>query len=155
MGKYKDEHGKSKIGDWIKTNAPHLIDVVGDILPDKGALGIVKNIIQKDDKISDAKKLEANNIIESDLKAFALEIDDRKDARDLFKIDNSLQKIFAITFLTGYMFISGLMLYGAYMIAIEGIKLDNYLVALITTMFTAMSMKVNTIVDFLFGGSFK
>ena len=66
--KFKD----TKIGGWIKTNAPQLLDVVGDVLPEKGALGIVKNIIQKDDSIDAAKTEEAMELIDLDLEAFEM-----------------------------------------------------------------------------------
>lgn len=38
----------TKIGIFLKEKAPHILDIVGDILPDKGALGIIKNILDKD-----------------------------------------------------------------------------------------------------------
>lgn len=41
-----------KITKLIKEKAPHLLDKVGDFLPEKGALGIVKNLISSDDKIT-------------------------------------------------------------------------------------------------------
>lgn len=52
--KFKD----TKIGLFLKEKAPHILDIVGDVLPDRGVLGIVKNIIDKDDTISsDTKSL--------------------------------------------------------------------------------------------------
>ena len=69
--------------------------------------------------------------------------------------DNKLQKSFAVVFLVGYFVVSGLLLYGVFMAAIYKIQFDNYLVGIVTAIFTAMSTKVNTIVDFLFGGSVK
>ena len=32
------------LGKWLKNKAPNVLDVVGDFLPDQGALGIVKNL---------------------------------------------------------------------------------------------------------------
>lgn len=49
---------ESKIKDWLKDKAPNIFDVVGGILPEKGALGIIKNIIDKDPGISLQDKLE-------------------------------------------------------------------------------------------------
>ena len=40
--KFKD----TKLGGWLSTNAPKVLDAVGDLLPDQGALGVVKNLIQ-------------------------------------------------------------------------------------------------------------
>ena len=36
------------LGKWLKSKAPNVLDVVGDLLPDSGGLGIVKNLIEKD-----------------------------------------------------------------------------------------------------------
>lgn len=38
----------TKVGGWLRANAPKVLDVVGDALPDSGTLGIVKNLIEKD-----------------------------------------------------------------------------------------------------------
>ena len=36
------------LGEWLKSKAPNVLSVVGDLLPDRGGLGIVKNLIEKD-----------------------------------------------------------------------------------------------------------
>jgi len=36
------------LGKWLKSKAPNVLSVVGDLLPDQGGLGIVKNLIEKD-----------------------------------------------------------------------------------------------------------
>jgi len=36
------------LGKWLKSKAPNVLNVVGDLLPDSGGLGIVKNLIDKD-----------------------------------------------------------------------------------------------------------
>ena len=46
------ENDKKKIkdtnlGKWLREKAPNVLDTVGDLLPDQGALGIVKNLIDK------------------------------------------------------------------------------------------------------------
>jgi len=35
------------LGGWLKDKAPNILDTVGDLLPDQGALGVVKNLIDK------------------------------------------------------------------------------------------------------------
>jgi len=35
----------TKLGLWIKEKAPDVLDTVGDLLPDSGGLGIVKNLL--------------------------------------------------------------------------------------------------------------
>ena len=44
MKKIKD----TGLGKWLKNKAPQVLDVVGDFLLDQGALGVVKNLIDKD-----------------------------------------------------------------------------------------------------------
>jgi hypothetical protein len=38
----------TKVGEWLKEKAPSVLDVVGDVLPDRGVLGVVKNLVDKD-----------------------------------------------------------------------------------------------------------
>lgn len=38
---------ETKLGQWLKDKAPSVLDTVGDLLPDQGALGVVKNLIDK------------------------------------------------------------------------------------------------------------
>ena len=38
----------TKVGQWLREKAPSVLDVVGDVLPDRGVLGIVKNLVDKD-----------------------------------------------------------------------------------------------------------
>ncbi|NBW41797.1 hypothetical protein EBR25_12460 [bacterium] len=35
------------LGGWLREKAPGILDTVGDLLPDQGALGVVKNLIDK------------------------------------------------------------------------------------------------------------
>ena len=148
--KFKDR----KIVQLIMEKAPHILDLVGGALPNKGITGIVKSLITKDDSISDADTIILNREIEKyEIEAFSLEVKDRAAARK--DGDLKLQRAFAITFLIGYIIMTLVMLYGAYVIAVQHITLDNYLVALVTSIFMAMSNKVGTVTDFLFGGSIK
>lgn len=54
----------TKIGIWLQEKAPDILNVVGELLPDSGALGIVKNLIDTSDKITPDQKMEAADIIE-------------------------------------------------------------------------------------------
>ena len=42
----------TKLGAWLKSKAPNVLDTVGELLPDQGALGIVKNLIDKDPDVN-------------------------------------------------------------------------------------------------------
>ena len=45
MSKERKKLRDTKLGQWLKGKAPKVLDVVGDLLPDQGALGIVKNLL--------------------------------------------------------------------------------------------------------------
>ena len=51
MEKIKD----TKLGKWLKSKAPNVLSTVGDLLPDQGALGLVKNLIDKDPEVDTAE----------------------------------------------------------------------------------------------------
>tara|TARA_R110000787_G_scaffold222304_3_gene330948 strand:+ start:244 stop:690 length:447 start_codon:yes stop_codon:yes gene_type:complete len=58
---------ETKIGTFLATKAPKVLSALGDILPDQGTLGIVKNIISSDNKIKAADKEHAMKLIEQDI----------------------------------------------------------------------------------------
>lgn len=43
------------LGAWLKEKAPSVLSTVGDLLPDSGALGIVKNLLDKEPGIDPAE----------------------------------------------------------------------------------------------------
>ena len=45
----------TKLGGWLKGKAPKILDVVGDLLPDQGALGVVKNLLDKEPGVDPAE----------------------------------------------------------------------------------------------------
>jgi len=55
----------TKLGSWLADKAPSILGVVGDLLPDKGALGIVKNLIDKDPAVDSE---EAQRVINAEVK---------------------------------------------------------------------------------------
>jgi len=75
MKKIKD----SKIGKFLSDKVPHVLDIVGDVLPDKGALGIVKNIIDKEPDLTPEEKQQIHNQL---VELYKLEVQDRDSARD-------------------------------------------------------------------------
>lgn len=66
----------TKVGQWLKEKAPKVLDIVGDLLPDQGYLGIVKNLISSDPDVSPEQEAEFEQI------AFELEAADRASARN-------------------------------------------------------------------------
>ena len=75
----KKPFSKTKLGKFLKETAPSILDVVGNVLPDKGILGIVKNLIDKDDNMSADDKSEAHKQL---VELYELEVMDRDSARD-------------------------------------------------------------------------
>lgn len=69
----------TKLGKWLREKAPKVLDVVGDLLPDQGALGIVKNLIDKDPDLSAEDIAKANEMIKD---MYELEVADRESARN-------------------------------------------------------------------------
>jgi|TARA_X000001382_G_scaffold112549_1_gene89859 hypothetical protein len=45
----------TKLGAWLKSKAPNVLETVGDLLPDQGGLGIVKNMLKKEPGIDQAE----------------------------------------------------------------------------------------------------
>ena len=79
---------------------------------------------------------------------------DRQSAREMYGKDNSVQKIFALTFLIGYVLISlALLIIVVGWIGANGITIPEWASMLIGTIFGAMSQKVGTVTDFYFGSS--
>ena len=60
--KFKD----TKVGKFLKEKAPGILDQVGDVLPDKGVLGIVKNLIDKDPTLPPQDKETAMALLQQD-----------------------------------------------------------------------------------------
>jgi len=73
--KFKD----TKIGIFLKEKAPAVLDIVGDVLPDQGALGIVKNLIDKEPDLSAEEKAQIHNQL---VEFYKLEVEDRNSARE-------------------------------------------------------------------------
>tara|TARA_R110000824_G_scaffold22084_11_gene81409 strand:- start:10300 stop:10746 length:447 start_codon:yes stop_codon:yes gene_type:complete len=142
--KFKD----TKLGGWLKDKAPEILSVAGDLLPDAGLLGIVGRMIDSSQLNAEDKALAHAQITE----LYQLEVEDRKSARVLYSSDSSVQKILAVVFTVAYFLLSYIMF--KYFIE-EDISLGEFEISFISTIFGAMSAKVNTVVDFFFGGSAK
>ena len=54
----------TKLGDWLKEKAPGILDTVGDLLPNQGGLGIVKNLLDRDPDVSPE---EAKAIVDAEI----------------------------------------------------------------------------------------
>jgi hypothetical protein len=114
------------------------------------AEGILDKVITTDKERDEAKLAIKSVMLEAEREAFAKEVEDRKDARDMYKDDAIIQKILATLFTVAYFGITYVMF--NYFVN-KTIDLGEFEISFISTIFGAMSAKVNTIIDFFFGGS--
>jgi len=68
----------TKLGKFLLGTAPSIVETIGDVLPDKGVLGIIKNLIDKDGNMSAEDKSEAHKQL---VELYELEVMDRDSAR--------------------------------------------------------------------------
>ena len=114
------------------------------------AEGILDKVITTDKERDEAKLALKSIMLEAEREAFAKEVEDRKDARDMYKDDAIIQKVLATLFTVAYFGITYVMF--NYFVN-KTIDLGEFEISFISTIFGAMSAKVNTIIDFFFGGS--
>ena len=116
------------------------------------AEGILDKVITTDKERDEAKLALKKILLEAEKEAFAKEVEDRKSARDMYKDDALIQKILASLFTIAYFGLSFMMF--RYFV-MGDLELGEFEISFISTIFGAMSAKVNTVVDFFFGGSSK
>ena len=116
------------------------------------AEGILDEIITTDEEREQAKLHIKKLLLDAEREAFAKEVEDRKDARSLYKSDALIQKILASLFTAAYFGLTYIMF--KYFV-LHDVELSEYEIGFISTVFGAMSAKFNTIIDFFFGGSSK
>ena len=116
------------------------------------AEGILDKVITTDKERDEAKLALKRLLLEAEQEAFAKEVEDRKSARDMYKDDAIIQKILATLFTIAYFGLSFMMFR---FFVMGDIDMGEFEISFISTIFGAMSAKVNTVVDFFFGGSSK
>ena len=116
------------------------------------AEGILDKVITTDKERDEAKLALKRLLLEAEQEAFKQEVEDRKSARDMYKDDALIQKILATLFTIAYFGLSFMMF--RYFV-MGDLELGEFEISFISTIFGAMSAKVNTVVDFFFGGSSK
>lgn len=113
---------------------------------------IIDEVVTTDEEREQLKQQFKKVVQDHEKDMFALEVQDRKSARTMFSDDSIIQKVLAIIFTCAYFFLSYTMFKYFVMNTLE---LSDYEIGFISTVFGAMSSKVNTIIDFFFGGSSK
>jgi len=115
--KFKD----TKVGKFLKEKAPEVLDVVGDLLPDNGVLGVAKNLINMSDKLTPEEK---ESINEELIEMAKIEAADRESARNREIEVAKLHKFDFMFYITG---LTGLSAFGfiVYAIAFLEVPEDN------------------------------
>ena len=144
----KKKFRETKVGKFLSEKAPDILNVAGELLPDAGLLGAVSKMIDES-KLTPEDKAQAHAQLGE---LYNLEVEDRKSARLMYSSDSTVQKILATVFTIAYFALSFIMF--KYFVE-EDIDLGEFEISFISTIFGAMSAKVNTVVDFFFGGSAK
>lgn len=67
----------TKVGSWLTSKAPSILDAVGDILPDSGVLGVVKNLVDKDPSLSHEERMELQRLLHEERAAIEGELSKR------------------------------------------------------------------------------
>jgi len=77
MDRPKKKLKDTKVGKWLNDKTPKVFDVVADLLPEQGVLGIVKNLIDQDPDITHDERMELERLIQSERTAQDQEISKR------------------------------------------------------------------------------
>ena len=65
--KNKKKFSETKVGKFLSKAAPGILGTVGDVLPNNGVLGVVKNLISKDEAMPAEDKEKAMKLLEMDI----------------------------------------------------------------------------------------
>ena len=63
----KKKFHETKVGQFLSKAAPGILGTVGEVLPDNGVLGLVKNLIHKDPALPAEDKEKALKLLEQDM----------------------------------------------------------------------------------------
>tara|TARA_B100001564_G_scaffold342502_1_gene338159 strand:- start:4469 stop:4924 length:456 start_codon:yes stop_codon:yes gene_type:complete len=63
----KKKFSETKVGQFLSKAAPGILGTVGDVLPDNGVLGVVKNLISKEESLPAEDKEKAMKLLEMDI----------------------------------------------------------------------------------------
>ena len=63
----KKKFNETKVGQFLSKAAPGILDLAGNVLPDAGLFGLVKNLIKKDSVLPIEDKEKALMLLEQDM----------------------------------------------------------------------------------------
>lgn len=82
MDKPRKKFKDTKVGKFLKEKSPKILDVIGDVLPDSGALGVAKNLINMAEDLTQDEKDNLIGEINEMIEAAKIEFEDRHSARN-------------------------------------------------------------------------
>ncbi len=142
---------ETKVGSRLSQVAPTIADAVGDVFP---PANLLKLFIRQSPELTQEQKREVEAMLpEYELELTRMKYADRANARDMYKSDNDLQKLWAKVFLYGYIGFTAVFIVLVYLLSTRHIDVEGWAVSLISAIWGGMTAKVSTINDFLFGGS--
>jgi hypothetical protein len=62
-----EKFNETKVGKFLSKTAPGILNIAGDVLPDAGVFGLVKNLIHKDPVLPAEDKEKALKLLEQDM----------------------------------------------------------------------------------------
>ncbi len=145
MKKIKD----TKIGKFLSEKAPQILAVVGDVLPEQGTLGIVKNLISKDPDLTSEDKEQLHQQL---VEFYKLEVEDRDSAR---KREVEILKVGGIDWMMNITGVIGLVSFVFLIIAIVFINIPEHNKELMIHSCGLVEGVAVSIVSFYFGGRAK
>lgn len=91
----------TNLGKWLKEKAPNVLDTVGDLLPDQGALGVVKNLLDNEPDVSPE---EAKAMVEAEI-AYQNNVTERwkADMNSDIKLAKYIRPVTLIALMTMFM----------------------------------------------------
>lgn len=163
MGKYKEENGTTRVGDWLrraKDVVPEIGEVVIDGIVNPGSIiGNAVDLLKEKAKTKEEAAILLREYemrkMEFDREVFQLEVSDRQGARALYREDSSVQKKIAISFMIGYFILVAGGVSALFYLKSNGIEVDASTVAIVSHISGAIGGKMGTIMDFFFGSKMK
>lgn len=65
--KPKKPFKETKVGHFLSTTGSDILKVIGEILPDQGWMGVVKNLIEVDEKLTESERQTALQLLKLDI----------------------------------------------------------------------------------------
>jgi len=140
----------TKLGAFLKDKAPDVLSLVGDLLPDKGAIGMIKNAINM--VVPSEEKAEIMGTVD-DMSEELLK--DVQNAREMYKdtdhtlADNVAKKIINWNLII-IMALVGIQVY--VIMSVDG-QVAAVITGVVGTVVGSLINERNTVVNFLFGSS--